>query len=88
MSFLLRQAIPQDIPQLRELIEFSVRGLQANDYTPAQIDGALHSVYGVDTQLIADGTYFAVVPEEVHVGVREGVREDDPAAPSPRVTNH
>src|SRR5271155_5675934 len=60
MSFLLRQAIPQDIPQLRELIEFSVRGLQANDYTPAQLAGALHSVYGVDTQLIADGTYFAV----------------------------
>jgi GNAT superfamily N-acetyltransferase len=35
-----------------------VRGLQAGDYTPAQIDGALGTVLGVDTQLIADGTYF------------------------------
>lgn len=34
-----------------------MRGLQAEDYTPAQIEGALKSVYGVDSQLIADGTY-------------------------------
>jgi GNAT superfamily N-acetyltransferase len=60
MSFQLRKAAPEDVPQLRELIAASVRGLQAQDYTPAQIEGALHSVYGVDTQLIADGTYFAV----------------------------
>jgi GNAT superfamily N-acetyltransferase len=75
MSFLVRIATPQDVPHLRELIEASVRGLQANDYTPTQIEAALHSVYGVDTQLIADGTYFAV-------------EHDDPAAPSPRVTSH
>ena len=49
-----------DIPRLREVIEASVRGLQVADYNPAQIEGALKSVYGVDTQLIADGTYFAV----------------------------
>ena len=48
---------------MREIIEASVRGLQANDYSPAQIEGALHSVYGVDSQLIADGTY--LVAEEV-----------------------
>ena len=34
-----------------------MRGLQAADYSPAQIEGALQSVYGVDSQLIADGTY-------------------------------
>jgi GNAT superfamily N-acetyltransferase len=84
MNFLVRKATPEDIPHLRKLIESSVRGLQANDYTPAQIAGALQSVYGVDTQLIADGTYFAVQ----HVGVREAAREDDPAPPSPRVTSH
>ncbi len=60
MNFHLRKAVADDIPRLRELIEASVRGLQAEDYTPAQIEGALQSVYGVDTQLIADGTYFAV----------------------------
>ena len=55
----IRKATLADIPRLREIIEASVRGLQAVDYTPAQIEGALASVYGVDTQLIADGTYFA-----------------------------
>jgi len=34
-----------------------VRGLQAGDYTPEQIDAALRKVFGVDSQLIADGTY-------------------------------
>ena len=53
----VRKAVPSDIPRLREVIEASVRGLQAGDYTPAQIEGALQSVYGVDSQLIADGTY-------------------------------
>ncbi|HEY4950198.1 MAG TPA: GNAT family N-acetyltransferase [Candidatus Acidoferrales bacterium] len=64
MNFLIRKATPQDVPRLREVIEASVRALQAGDYTPAQIAGALDSVYGVDTQLIADGTYFAVEPSE------------------------
>jgi GNAT superfamily N-acetyltransferase len=40
------------------LIEQSVRRLQARDYTPAQIDGALGTALGVDTQLISDRTYF------------------------------
>jgi GNAT superfamily N-acetyltransferase len=54
----IRQAVTFDIPALRVLIDASVRGLQAGDYTPAQIASALVTVYGVDTQLIADGTYF------------------------------
>ncbi len=45
-------------PILRELIDASVRGLQAQDYTPAQMEGALETVFGVDSQLIEDGTYF------------------------------
>ncbi|HYT19131.1 MAG TPA: GNAT family N-acetyltransferase [Candidatus Polarisedimenticolia bacterium] len=53
----LRLAVPEDVPILRELIEASVRGLQARDYTQAQIEGALKTVFGVDSQLIADGTY-------------------------------
>jgi GNAT superfamily N-acetyltransferase len=53
----IRKATPADVPRLREIIETSVRGLQANDYSPVQIEGALKSVYGVDSQLIADGTY-------------------------------
>lgn len=53
----LRLAVPEDVPVLRELIEASVRGLQTEDYTPAQIEGALATVFGVDSQLISDGTY-------------------------------
>jgi GNAT superfamily N-acetyltransferase len=53
----VRKATEVDVPRLREVIEASVRGLQAGDYSAAQIEGALQSVYGVDSQLIADGTY-------------------------------
>jgi GNAT superfamily N-acetyltransferase len=62
MNFLIRKATTNDTPRLREIIDASVRELQANDYSPAQIEGALQSVYGVDSQLIADGTY--LVAEE------------------------
>ena len=60
MEFALRKAILADVPALAALIDASVRQLQARDYTPAQIEESLKSVYGVDTQLIADGTYFVV----------------------------
>jgi len=56
----LHLATPADVLALTHLIELSVRGLQARDYSAAQIELALKHVYGVDTQLIADGTYFAV----------------------------
>ena len=57
-AFTLRLATEDDIPALHTLIEASVRGLQSNDYTPAQIEGALGTVLGLDTQLIRDRTYF------------------------------
>lgn len=58
--FCCRTAKLADIPALHALIEQSVRELQASDYTPEQLEGALGTYLGVDTQLIADGTYFAV----------------------------
>src|SRR2546429_9813830 len=58
VSFSVRLATNADIPTLHALIESSVRILQANDYTPAQIEGALGTVLGLDTQLLADQTYF------------------------------
>ena len=57
-KFSIRKAAPADVPLLRQLIDASVRGLQAEDYTPTQIENALATVFGVDSQLIADGTYF------------------------------
>lgn len=68
VSLTLRQAVSADVPALRVLIDASVRGLQSSDYTPAQIEGALQSVYGVDSQLIADETYFVVEAESRIVG--------------------
>jgi GNAT superfamily N-acetyltransferase len=59
---MVRVATTADVPALRELIERSVRGLSAGFYTPVQIDAAMSHVFGVDTQLIADGTYY-MIPE-------------------------
>jgi GNAT superfamily N-acetyltransferase len=64
MTIRIRLAEARDIPALRELIEASVRGLQLGDYSAAQLESALRTVYGVDTQLIADGTYFAAEETE------------------------
>jgi GNAT superfamily N-acetyltransferase len=58
MRISIRVAVERDVPELARLIELSVRGLQAGDYSPVQLERALAVVYGVDTRLIADGTYF------------------------------
>jgi GNAT superfamily N-acetyltransferase len=64
MSFAIRTARNEDIPELRDLIEQSIRVLQQGDYTPAQMEGAIGHALGLDTQLIEDGTYFvAEAPE-------------------------
>ena len=55
-----RLARDTDIPALEQLIPISVRGLQANHYSAAQMEAALGPVFGVDRQLIRDGTYFVV----------------------------
>lgn len=71
MTFSLRKAVDADVPVLQKLIDASVRGLQAGDYSPTQIEIALATVYGVDSQLISDGTYFVVetnAPEGEIVG--------------------
>jgi GNAT superfamily N-acetyltransferase len=70
-DFTLRLATDDDIPALHALIEASVRGLQAGDYTQAQIEGALGTVLGIDTQLIRDGTYF--VAEAPHAEGKPGL---------------
>ncbi len=57
-SLHFRYAVPQDIPALTELIGKSVRQLQAPDYSSEQREGSLGFVFGVDTQLIEDCTYF------------------------------
>jgi GNAT superfamily N-acetyltransferase len=62
-KFHLRVATIEDIAEIRGLIDASVRGLQVRDYSAAQIEGALATVFTVDSQLIADGTYFVALAE-------------------------
>ena len=60
MSLSLRKATLADIPALNALIARSARGLSTADYRPAQIEGALRGAFGVDSQLLADETYYVV----------------------------
>ncbi len=64
----LRLAQADDIPALEALIPLSVRALQAPYYSAAQMDAALGPVFGVDRQLIADGTYFVVQHSDQIIG--------------------
>ncbi|MSU64811.1 MAG: N-acetyltransferase [Opitutus sp.] len=63
-----RLAATSDIPALEELIPLSARALQVGYYSEAQIEGAIGTVFGVDRQLIEDGTYFVAVAEGRVVG--------------------
>jgi len=58
-SFTHRRATEADIPTLRALMDAAIGELQRGFLTPEQI-AASRMVMGLDTQLIADGTYFAV----------------------------
>jgi GNAT superfamily N-acetyltransferase len=56
----LRPAATADLGALRALIDASVRTLGVGLYSPAEIDASLVHVFGVDTQLISDGTYYLI----------------------------
>jgi GNAT superfamily N-acetyltransferase len=57
----LRRATLGDRPAVADLIAESARGLGRGDYTARQIESAIETgVFGVDTDLIRDGTYFVV----------------------------
>jgi N-acetylglutamate synthase-like GNAT family acetyltransferase len=71
MNVTIRKAVAADIPVLRVLIDASVRKLQAHDYTAPQIEGALQTVFGVDSQLIADGTYLVAETNVAEANVAE-----------------
>ena len=68
MDFVLRKATLADRPAISRLIELSARGLSREEYSSAQIEGAIRSIFGVDSELIRDGTYFVAVACEVMVG--------------------
>ncbi|HTS54375.1 MAG TPA: GNAT family N-acetyltransferase [Burkholderiales bacterium] len=55
-----RHAQLADVPALQDLIAGSGRELSAPYYTPTQADAITRHVFGVDTQLIEDQTYFVI----------------------------
>jgi N-acetylglutamate synthase-like GNAT family acetyltransferase len=59
----LRTAKRSDISALGELIEHSGRALSVGYYSLEQADAITRHVFGVDTQLIDDQTYFAIERE-------------------------
>ena len=59
MTLAGRLATPADIPTLLPLMRASIEELQRGFLKPAQIASS-HSIMGIDTQLIDDGTYFVV----------------------------
>jgi GNAT superfamily N-acetyltransferase len=64
MSLTTRLATFEDIDELQQLIALSARGLSNGYYSDAQTEGAIRYVFGVDSQLIQDGTYYVVESKE------------------------
>ena len=60
-EFTLREARRADVESIAEVIAASVRGLARGYYDPRQIELSVATVFGVDHQLIDDGTYFVAV---------------------------
>lgn len=56
----IRVATMADVPALQALIATSVRELSVGFYSPAQIEAAITAVFGVDRQLLIDGTYYLI----------------------------
>ncbi len=56
----IRPATFDDAAELRRLIPLSVWGLQQADYSQEQLAAAVETAFTLDTQLVADGTYFVI----------------------------
>ena len=58
MNYIIRKAELADRAAIEELIVASARSLSRQDYSQQQIEAAIAAIFGVDTNLILDGTYF------------------------------
>jgi GNAT superfamily N-acetyltransferase len=63
-----RLATLNDIPQLQQLIALSVSKLSTGYYTRQQIESSIKHIFGIDTQLVIDGTYYVAEMDGVIVG--------------------
>jgi GNAT superfamily N-acetyltransferase len=69
---MLRLATLTDVSALNALIADSARGLSGDYYSPIQIEALITHVFGVDTQLIADSTYFMITDDETMKPIAAG----------------
>jgi N-acetylglutamate synthase-like GNAT family acetyltransferase len=58
VDFIIRKALMAERQAIQNLIAVSARELSRNDYSDVEIEAALRAIFGVDTSLIQDGTYF------------------------------
>jgi len=58
VDYVIRKACLGDRAAIEDLIIASVHSLSCEDYSAEQIEAAIRTVFGVDTDLIVDGTYF------------------------------
>ncbi len=65
MDYRIRRATLDDRAALERLIAESARGLSREDYSEEQVEAALRTVFGVDTDLVLDGTYYVAEAERV-----------------------
>jgi hypothetical protein len=69
VSLTLRLAVPEDLPALRDLMNASI-GELLKPFLKADEVAASFDIMGLDSQLIADGTYFVVEDFSVEEGGR------------------
>lgn len=67
-EFTIRKATLDDRTAIAELIAISARHLSTDHYSNQQIEAAIASVFGVDSDLIEDGTYFVAESDAKLVG--------------------
>jgi len=67
MTFTHRLATESDLPALRALMEASIRQLLPQFLSAEKVEASF-AVMGVDSQLIADGTYFVLEEDGVLAG--------------------
>src|SRR5712672_1989804 len=68
MDYFIRKATLDDRTAITDLIQVSARQLSRADYSDAQIEGAIATVFGVDTNLILDATYFVAENNDELIG--------------------
>ncbi len=64
----LRRATAADVPELEALIAASARALGRGYYTDAETEAAIAHVFGVDSALVADGSYFVATVDGALAG--------------------